>query len=966
VGSLDASAGDQDTVEQAMDLESADTVVSAGATADLTRRLGPDPKPADEIGRYQLRRILGKGGMGTVFSAHDPELDRTVALKLLRRANTRDEKSEARLLREARALAALSHPNVVEIFDVGSDLAGLYIAMEQIDGPDVRVWLGEQPRTWQEIVTVFRQAGRGLEAAHAVGIVHRDFKPSNVLLPRDGEAKVADFGLARGMGGTSRISTDPSRSASLSSPEVVSDALAEDVTHRDEVVGTPVYMAPEQFRHGQVEAAADQYSFCASLYHCLFGRHPYDAEGFMGIRNAVLGGLVVPPPRDTDIPGWLTAVVMRGLARDPDDRYPSMHELLVGLEGPRRRGWWALGAVAAMGTAAVAFAAFERPLEPCDADAAWAQTWSDRSAGDVAAGIASVGRAYADDVASRVDGVLEQYGSRWKKAYAQGCQAGAASEASDVSMACLRRQRDQIDTVLDKLEEGHAPVVRRASQILGSLPDPGSCLEPEQTSVAPKEAELQDVLAHARFDLVLAENRQSRDRANNVVEQARQAGLQRLEADGLLVRGRAEETLGHLDEAERDYEQSFWLAQRLEATGTAVRTAAALMTLLGNRGRLDDAEGWARHVESLLPRLPDADEERGDYYDRRAGLYGRAGDFEAAVDTRRRALEILTKAEGPDDPDVATVLANLGRDLRAAQRYAEAEQALDRAHDILSEQLGPRHPEVGRARVGLGVLASVQRQYPQAREHFEHAVELYEDGYGPNAPQLVGVLTNLGNVYNALDLQTQSLAAHQRALDILEEIHGPDDLQLSAPLHNAAYALDALGRRSEALAYHRRALAIESSVLGADHVEVAISKVILGSVVAKEEDYAQAQRLADEALPVLVDKLGQDHFIVGIGRSTRARALAGLGDADGAIAGYEEALAALGGPEVDPEDRARAELALAKLIWDDPEQRGRAVELSDKALEDFEQADAPDADEVQSARAWVDRVMERSVQRRRR
>ena len=254
---------------------------------------------------------------------------------------------------------------------------------------------------------------------------------------------------------------------------------------------------------------------------------------------------------------------------------------------------------------------------------------------------------------------------------------------------------------------------------------------------------------------------------------------------------------------------------------------------------------------------------------------------------------------------------------------------------------------------GWGSWLPCKRNYPVALEHFEAAVELYESGYGDDAPQLVGVLTNLGNVYNAIGKQPQSLAAHERALRILERVHGRDDLQLAAPLHNAAYALDALGRREQARSYHRRALDLESAALGEDHVEVAISKVILAGALADDNDHEQAQRLVHSALPKLVDVLGPTHFIVGLGRSTRGRALAGLGRREEAKLAFEGALAALESPEVDPEDRGRAKLGLAKVLWEDRAERGRATSLGRDAVMEFERADSPDPQQVEAARSWV-------------
>ena len=258
--------------------------------------------------------------------------------------------------------------------------------------------------------------------------MHRDFKPSNVLLPTDGEAKVADFGLARGVAGSSRESTAPISQSATPSFELASNGLSDAVTRQDEVVGTPMFMAPEQFEHGEVDAGADQYSFCASLYSALWGRYPYDAQGFFGIRNAVLGGAVVMPPKD-DVPTWLRDAVLRGMSRDADQRFEDMDGLLDALAGPKRRwGRWFLAGASAV--AVVGVAAIPTTARPCDAETAWAHVYSAQTAQSVAAGIASVGRDYAGDVAARVDDAVANYGTQWSDAYRQSCTSIAAGPPS--------------------------------------------------------------------------------------------------------------------------------------------------------------------------------------------------------------------------------------------------------------------------------------------------------------------------------------------------------------------------------------------------------------------------------------------------------------------------------------------------------------------------------------------------------
>ena len=307
---------------------------SAAATAQrapahvASEPLRRPPTSGDRVGRYLVLSALGAGGMGVVFAAWDPQLGRKIALKLLRSSpamSTRDARS--RLRREAQAIAQLSHPNVVSIYDVGATEDGaLYIAMEFVEGDTLTSWLRSYPRTWREILDVFRQAARGLIAAHGVGLLHRDFKPDNVLVGGDGRVRVTDFGLAR----------------SVLLPEEVSQvkpvgptALDVALTATGTVLGTPRYMPPEQLTGPELDARSDQFSFCVALYEALYGRHPL--PGGTSVAMLDHGERALAPPVGSKVPAAIGRTVLRGLERDRARRFPSMGALIDELEiRPRR------------------------------------------------------------------------------------------------------------------------------------------------------------------------------------------------------------------------------------------------------------------------------------------------------------------------------------------------------------------------------------------------------------------------------------------------------------------------------------------------------------------------------------------------------------------------------------------------------------------------------------------------------
>src|SRR5262245_30084175 len=352
--------------------------------------------PGTRVGPYRILDGLGAGGMGEVYRAHDARLGRDVAVKVLAAAGA----SADALLEEARALARLSHPNVIAVFDVGAIGERTFLAMELVDGTTLRRWLDVRPRSWREVRHVMLQAGRGLAAAHAGGLVHRDFKPENVLVDADGRARIADFGLACASG-----------------------------TVDSHVVGTPAYMAPEQIRGGAGDAKSDQFSFCVTLHEAVYGGLPGTAQAS---RRA---------------PSRLHAILERGLGEDPATRYPAMRDLLDALDREPRRGWLAAGALAAAATAALAvFAPSRDPAPPCAASSGWAGVWDPARKAIVRA--AFVGPPYAVAAWNSVERTLDAYAARWSAVHDAVC-AEPQIEVLAPRLACLDQRRLRVAALVD-------------------------------------------------------------------------------------------------------------------------------------------------------------------------------------------------------------------------------------------------------------------------------------------------------------------------------------------------------------------------------------------------------------------------------------------------------------------------------------------------------------------------------------
>ena len=319
---------------------------------------GPLLAPGTRLGRYVIDKKLGSGGMGIVYAALDQHLGRRVAIKLVRGHDKRERRMNRkrdRLLREAQALARIAHPNIVALYDCGMADSMLYLAMELVEGQSVSQWLREKPRTWQEIVDVFTQAGRGLAAAHAAGIVHRDFKPSNVLVGFDGRVRVLDFGLARAMPEYDSRNDVTHDGAPPRKRESFEDLLSTRLTDVNLVLGTTGYMAPEQIVAGATGPWSDQFAFCVALYEALYGVKPFPGKSAIEIAARFRDGNIEPPPPGIRIPRRLHRLLLRGLSIDRDDRFRSMRALLRDLGEIPGAGWGRFGnAALLLGTAWVA------------------------------------------------------------------------------------------------------------------------------------------------------------------------------------------------------------------------------------------------------------------------------------------------------------------------------------------------------------------------------------------------------------------------------------------------------------------------------------------------------------------------------------------------------------------------------------------------------------------------------------
>ena len=439
-----------------------------GTRAEPGRGDGPALTAGETVGKYRLDRVIGAGGMGIVWAAFDPDLERAVAIKLLLHAGDGEATLRSRLLREARAMARLKHPNVLTVYEVGTDRNRDYIAMELVDGDSLDVWLASKPPR-DQVIAALLAAGRGLAAAHEAGLVHRDFKPHNVLRSRSGHVYVTDFGLARGtledgveIDHRQVVAALPDQLASaLRRP--LDSLLDSPLTQTGVLVGTPAYMAPEQFAGRVPDARSDQFAFAVAAWEALTGSRPFAGETLPALEKAVLAGERV---NDDALPKPMRKVLVRALAPAPADRWPDLPALLTAFADatpkvkerrrPRRRRRWALVAVAIVGGVSIMRAANERHRagggdEECTSpEAAFGDAWTDSTRD-------AVSRAHAGGAALGAIILLDEARSDWLETYEEVCTE-PPGQRRVAQLACLHRVRDQIAELGVQIAEPRAQI----------------------------------------------------------------------------------------------------------------------------------------------------------------------------------------------------------------------------------------------------------------------------------------------------------------------------------------------------------------------------------------------------------------------------------------------------------------------------------------------------------------------------
>lgn len=715
---------------------------SGGATATRSYPEGPPRERAappeqedlwrspfdipERVGRYRTLQVIGSGGMGVVCTAYDPKLDRKVALKLLRDArNLSDRRMEirrARLLREAQALAKLSHPNIVSVHDVDVQGELVYMAMELVEGQTLDAWIYRERRTWQEILAAYLDAARGLAAAHGVGITHRDFKPSNVLLGTDGRARVVDFGLAKySEASRSDDAVMVGPDGEIHSFDVSEPDPADRLTVAGRCVGTPAYMSPEQSLGEPVGPASDQFSFAVALWEALYGMLPF-GEGDETFWRCNQGRLV-EPPKDAKVPRWLEQVLRRMLQPRIENRFDSMQDAIAALQADptRRRRRLALasgGLVAALGVGGSAALLLSGGDDPCvGADVRALEVWNDDARTKIGAAFGDTRLPYAETSLSVVEDKLDAWTEAWGQTRTSVCEAtlvhGEQSESlMDLRMRCLNRQLDGVEGLVGVLTNADAEVVQRSVVAASELPMPDRC-----ASVVPDDADALPEDPQTRLEVLSLERDLARLRA------LRSTGLlneYRDRADTLLIEAKA---LGHaplIAKAALEAAIAAWKPGSEPGTYRP-RFDEAVMAA----AEVGDAETEARAWKWLL------------------SFQVTEGGGDTAEALARGARAALIRADRPSELEVEVELVR-GRVALSSGEIAKAQPLLESAYRLSKETLGPTHPRTLAAKSLLGMVAIRNNEFRKAQRTLEETLAAQERLLGVGHPETFKTLQYLG------------------------------------------------------------------------------------------------------------------------------------------------------------------------------------------------------------------------------
>lgn len=934
----------------------------------------------EKVGPYLVLSVLARGGMGVVYIAYHPELDRRVALKLIGAPEDSPEQ-QARLLREAQAMARLSHPNVVAVHDAGIWQGRVYIAMELVAGDTFDQWLARRERPWTEVVEVLVDAGQGLAAAHAAGLVHQDIKPENILVDLGGRARVTDFGIARTVrldaappedgeahagqageaadttpGGTvlirRRAAPEPAFEGAYSGGgRLLAPSRA--TTLGGTVAGTPAYMAPEQLYGEAADPRSDQFSFCVTAYEALCGTRPFHTTSEYLDQGAP--PLTFP---NAKVPRRISDALLRGLSVEANQRFPNLAALLAELSPiAERRYRWVAALVLAVAAVGAGLGVIEqRRANACTGfETALEAPWGPSAREDTRRAFLATGLAWAEATWTRTDAAMNEYADTWLTGRQRACEAARRSEQPKellaARVACLERRLDELAVLSTVFQKANAEVVEHAVQAVGRLPPVSRCLDVTAEREPPAELrervrQAEHSLAEARAQLAAGQYRNAREALSALEEKATQLGHKPLEAEVALALGEAEFYRFDAPPARAALERSTRAALLARDDATAVFALARLASLVGwVLHRPDEARSLARIGEALARRSGSAPQAEGLVAEALGDLEWEARNLQASAAHYRVALEQYERAWGAESLDAARAADSLAWVLADLGQHGESEALVRRALRIREQRLGERHPQLVQSWVTLSYLHLQQEQLGEAIEASQRGVRVAEGARGDGP--ILTPLANLGELQVAAG-QLEDAAATHRRLAPLADASGGEISALADGIE--AQLLYHRDRFAEAVEKGRQAVAKLETTVGKESYRLTSLLTHQGEAQLAAGDVRGAQATLERAVALATrDELNLVEALIVSSKPLRA-----LGRRDEAVERLERALQRV-------KDRPRARLArlakfeLAQALWPEPSTRERALALANEALEATRQTSPKESSprEAAAIAAWL-------------
>ncbi len=924
--------------------------ITSDGLATTQPRLAVDPPSplGAAFGRYVLLEQLGRGGMGEVHAAYDPQLDRKVALKLLNARGTLTEsQGSALLLREARTMAQLTHPNVVTVYEAGAVDGQVYLAMKLVPGGTLREWLAAGARGWRDVLPLFLGAGQGLAAAHAAGLVHRDFKPDNVLVTLEGTAQVTDFGLAR----LSGEAEGDARASPLFSDE------GAPATRPGVIPGTPAYLAPERRQGSPADARSDQYSFCVALYEALHGARPSPG---------------VPPA--ARVPAWLHRTVMRGLAANPAERWADMPTLLAALtEAPRARLRWALtvGAVALLIVAGAAGRWYvARGVRRCQgAGLAIASAWDAARKEAVRTAFGGSRWPYAEKTWLGVERALDDYVRAWSAMALEACEATHVARTQpeqtlDLRMVCLTRRRQEVAALTELFAHPDDGVLEKALAAATGLTPLSRCADlaelqlssgqPEEPLLRPKVADVRTKLAQAKALEMAGKLKDAMPVAVAALAEAEALRFRPLVAEALLA-------LGNLRGVAGEYGPAAELMRKAGLEAVASRNdlvaAQAWTRLIFASAQVDriqdarEAEALAlAAVERLTPPGATEGELHAQLWSSRGKLSILVEDPERAVEQLRHALALRERLSGPSSFGTADLLNSLASAMRELGKLEEGVGYSTRAIALYQELLGDQHPAVGTARMNLARLYG-RLNDPREEGQLQQALAIFEATGTSKGEGARWTLNSLAIYFRRTGRHEEAQALYLRMIDQLSQTHGPEHLQVGMALLNLAMNDVNLKAMDAALQHAERGYAIVSKALQPDRPLFAQLQMIFAEVLRGRGDYRRAHPLYLDCLARLEKKPGQPYMLA-MSLAALATNELSLGQPASAEGHLSRAHALLKQAKVAPHELLTMEYYRARAQWEQGRERSGARASARTAYQHLREGNPQDPGLAEMAR-WL-------------